>query len=336
MSKEMEAGLGEKQAARKEHPLKAPLDVSVVVPILERLDDLGELYREHAKVLSNLGKAFEFIFVLDGPNTKTTTVLEALKMEFPRIRLITLNRTFGEAVALSVGFEAAKAPYILTLSSYFQVNPTEVPKFFKAMAEDGLDLIISWRHPRIDSSFNRLQSKAFHWIIRMLTGVRYQDISCGVRLMRREVAQEVPMYGDLHRFFPLLAYQHGFKVAELPVAQSPHDVSRRLFKPGLYLRRLLDVLTLFFLFKFTKKPLRFFGLVGSTIFGLGAVITGYLGIYRILGLGGIADRPILVLGVLLLVVGLQLFSIGLLGELIIFTHARKMKDYTVGKILSKD
>ena len=151
--------------------------------------------------------------------------------------------------------------------------------------------------------------------------------------MKREVAEEVHLYGALHRFFPLLAYQRGFKVTEVPVRQSPHDTRPRVYRPGVYLRRLLDLFTLFFLFKFTKKPLRFFGLIGSGLFGAGAIITGYLGLYRLLGFGGIAGRPLLILGVLLIALSIQIFSIGLLGEIIIFTHAKQMKDYIIEDIL---
>jgi hypothetical protein len=151
--------------------------------------------------------------------------------------------------------------------------------------------------------------------------------------MRRSVAEQIHLYGDLHRFLPLLAEQQGFRIAEIPVRQSPLDAKRRLYRPGLYLRRLLDILTLFFLFKFTKKPLRFFGLVGSGIFGCGAIITGYLGLYRILGFGPLADRPLLILGTLLMVLGVQVLSVGLLGEIIIFTHAGDDQEYKVREVL---
>ena len=203
----------------------------------------------------------------------------------------------------------------------------------KALTEEKNDLVISWRYPRIDSWFNRVQARVFHWTIRMLTGTGYHDVSCGLRAMKRQVAEEIQLYGDLHRFIPLLAYQRGFKVKEITVRQSPLDSMRRIYRPGVYLRRLLDILTLFFLFKFTQKPLRFFGLVGSSLFGAGVLTTAYLGLYRLLGFGAISGRPLLILGVLLMVLGVQLFSIGLLGEIIIFTHARDVKEYQIKEIL---
>jgi hypothetical protein len=172
----------------------------------------------------------------------------------------------------------------------------------------------------------------FHQLVRKLTQTTYHDITCSLRAMRRQVAEEVPLYGDLHRFFPLLASQRGFKVAELPVRQGRHDIRRGPYGPGMYLRRLLDILTVFFLFKFTKTPLRFFGLLGSELFIAGAIVVGYLGLYRLFAFGGIAGRPLLILGALLMMLGAQLFSIGLLGELLIFTHAHG-QDYQVDEIL---
>lgn len=309
------------------------VEISVIVPISERYDDLRELYLEYAREMSVSGYSFEFIFVLDGPNHNVLQTLKELKKEYAGIKIILLNRWFGEATALSAGFEEARGSIILTLASYFQVEPQEVHKLIKKLVEEGHDLVISWRYPRVDPIFNRAQSWVFHRLTQMLTGTKYHDISCGLRAIKQRVVKEIHLYGDLHRFLPLLACERGFKVAEVPVQQSRQDIKRRVYMPGVYLRRLLDILTLFFLFKFTKKPLRFFGLVGSAVSAAGALITGYLGLYRLLGLGGIAGRPLLILGVLLIVLGVQLFSIGLLGEIIIFTHARNTREYQIEEIL---
>jgi len=312
---------------------KEVFDYSVVVPVSKRHDDLKELYDRFSKELLNIGVRFEFIFVLDGIQKDVEMSLVAIKKQAPDIKIISLNRQFGEATALSIGFEYAKAPLIITLSPYFQVEPDELSKVLKTLEDGEEDLVITRRYPRIDSIFNRAQSAVFHKITKILTGSKYKDISCGLRVLRKKVAEEVHLYGDLHRFLPLLAFQRGFKVVEVPVRQSPHDAKTRISNPGIYLRRLLDILTLFFLFKFTKKPLRFFGLVGSFLSGAGGLILGYLAFYRLLGFGAIAGRPLLVLGVLLIVLGVQLFSIGLLGEIIIFTHSAETKDYQIKKIL---
>ena len=322
------------QALRHEGPDKT-VEISAVVPISERHDDLREIYLQYSKELSAYGDSYELIFVLDGQDAGALQALRALKKEHSKVRVITLNRQFGEATALSVGFEKARGSVIVTLPAYFQVEPGEMQKILKTFFENEHDMVISWRNRRIDPLVNRFQSWVFHRLVWALTGKGYHDISCGLRAMRRKVAEEIQLYGDLHRFFPLLAYQRGFKIKEVCVEQSPLDAKRRVYRPGTYLRRLLDILTLFFVFKFTKKPLRFFGLIGSGLFGVGAVITGYLGIYRILNLGPIAGRPILILGVLLMVLGVQLFSIGLLGEIVIFTHARDHKEYHINEILDE-
>jgi hypothetical protein len=226
----------------------------------------------------------------------------------------------------------ARGANIVTVPAYFQVQPSAIQRMLKELIEQEQDLVIARRYPRIDSLFNRFQSRVFHVLIRLLIGTDYQDISCGLRVMRRKVAQEIRLYGDLHRFLPLLAHQRGFKIAEVPVQQSPHDTKRRVYSPGVYLRRLLDIVTLFFLYKFTKKPLRFFGLLGSGVFFAGAILTGYLGVERLLGVP-LASRPLLILGVLWMVFGVQLFSIGLLGEIIIFTHAHDVLEYHTEEIL---
>jgi len=309
-----------------------PIDLSVVIPISERHDDLRELYHQYVHELAATGQAYEVIFVLDRPDREALLALKALKKEYPAILVIALSRWFGEATALSVGFEKARGAAILTLTSYFQVDPHEIHGLIQKLVEADQDLVIGWRYPRVDAFFNRVQSKVFHWLVRILTGPIYHDISCGFRIMKRRVAEEVQLYGDLHRFFPLLAHQRGFKITEVPVKQSPRDSARRIQTPGVYLRRLVDVLTLFFLYKFTKKPLRFFGLVGSGIFGAGVLVIGYLGVDRLLGVP-LAGRPLLPLGVLLMMFGVQLFSIGLLGEIIIFTHARGVKEYQTRDVL---
>jgi glycosyltransferase involved in cell wall biosynthesis len=307
-------------------------ELSVVIAISERYDDLRDLYLEYTQELSSTGLAHEFIFVVDGPDPRALEALKALKKEFPAIKVIALSRWFGEATALSAGFEKTGGKIILTLPSYPQVVPHEIRQALANLVENDQDLVIGWRYPRIDSLLNRVQFSVFNRLVGMLTGTRFHDVSCGLRVMKRKVAEEIQLYGDLHRFFPVLADQRGFRIAEIPVQQSLRDVQRRVYRPGVYLRRLLDILTLYFLYKFTRKPLRFFGLIGSGIFGAGAILTGYLAVDRLLGVP-LANRPLLILGVLWMVFGVQLFSVGLLGEIIIFTHARDMKEYHTEEIM---
>jgi glycosyltransferase involved in cell wall biosynthesis len=308
------------------------VDISVVVPVDEGHGDLSALYSQYRQELAATGLSYEFIFVVKIDDYEAVQGLKKLRTEDSRVNVIMLHRWSGEATALSVGFDKAEGAVILTLPAFFQVIPSEVKRLLKKLLEDGPDVVVGWRHQRSDPLLSRVLAWLFHRLIHTLTQTNYHDFTCSLRAMKRQVAAEVHLYGELHRFFPLLAYQRGFKVVELPVQQSPFDANRKLYAPGTYLRRLLDILTVFFLFKFTKSPLRFFGMVGSMLFIVGAIIVGYLGLYRLFGFGGIAGRPLLVLGALSMIFGAQFFSIGLLGELLIFTHSH-IPDYQVHETL---
>jgi len=198
---------------------------------------------------------------------------------------------------------------------------------------NGNDMVIGKRWPRIDSRLNRLQTKLFHKIQGMVTNSKFSDLGCGVRVFTKKVATEVSVYGDQHRFMPLLVAEKGFKVAEVELPQSETDMHKRLYKPGVYLRRILDILTVFFLVKFTKKPLRFFGLIGSVIFILGLLFLLYVVVERLAFGMPLADRPALLLSSLLIVLGVQVFVLGLIGELVIFTHATELDEYEIEEII---
>lgn len=315
-----------------ECPEQCQFAVSVVVPVTERNDSLCDIYLSHAEILTGLVKSFEFIFVLDGGFESARHSLEGLIAKGEPIHVISLQRHFGEATALMVGFQHAKSDMFITLPAYFQTLPESLQLVVNSLNE-GYDLVVTRRHPRRDIWINRLQNYVFHFVVRYLTDVNFHDMSCSLRGIRKQVIHEVQLYGDLHRFLPLLAYHRGFRVVEKNVLQHPADCHSRIYRPGVYLRRILDILTVVFLFKFTKKPLRFFGLVGAGLFSGGFIISMILAIQKLFGLTGLTDRPLLILGVLLMVLGVQTASIGLLGEMIIFTHARKLKDYAVQKIL---
>jgi glycosyltransferase involved in cell wall biosynthesis len=309
-----------------------PVDVSVVVAVADRCGDLAEVYRAHAAVLERLGRAFEFLFVLEPWFEREAKALSELAVQGAPLRVIRMPRPFGESTALVVGFKAARGDVILTLPPWPQTEP-EAAAAVLARLDAGGDLVVGRRWPRTDSWVNRAQSRVFHALTRRTSGVDLRDLSCGVRAMRKAVTREVRPYGDLHRFLPLLAAQRGFEVAEVDVPQHPSDRRARIRRPGVYLRRLLDIFTLVFLLKFIRKPLRFFGLVGAGLFGAGVLVCLALVLEKFLAGAPLADRPMLILGVLLMVLGVQVGSIGLLGEIIIFTHSRRMRDFTIREVL---
>ncbi len=195
-------------------------------------------------------------------------------------------------------------------------------------------MVLARRWPRRDSLLNRLQNRLFNFLLRLSTDLEIHDAGCSARAFKRNVIEEIQLYGDLHRFFPVMAHRQGFHVIELNITQSKKDIHQRLYSPGLYVRRLLDLLTIFFLIKFTKKPLRFFGLVGTTLFGLGIVSSLYIIAERLFFDVPLADRPALFLSSLLIILGVQIIAIGLIGEIIIFTHAKDLKEYKIDKIIN--
>jgi glycosyltransferase involved in cell wall biosynthesis len=247
------------------------------------------------------------------------------------LHVIELARQFGESSALAAGFDAARADTVLTLPAYYQVDPAEITKLLSIVDSED-DMLIAVR-PRTGASFDKIRRRAFHGLFRMTSGMAFRDLGCGVRVFRREVAEEIPLYGDQHRFFPALARRRGFRVREIELLQSPKDMFRGRYRLREYLHRFLDILTVFFLVRFTKKPLRFFGTIGFLAASIGTVFTLVLVIQRLFFDMGLADRPALLLGSLLIVLGVQTFALGLIGELIIFTHGNKMKEYSVRRII---
>jgi glycosyltransferase involved in cell wall biosynthesis len=306
---------------------RAKLDlISVVVPVVERADDLLSVYRAFARELEDRALDYEFLFVFDGRFQPPPELVEQGR-ENQRIRILRFAREFGETAALRIGIEKSRGDLILTLPAYFQVLPQGLGLLLDAIA-GGADLAVANRSPRLDSWLNRMQSRAFHRMVGGVTDQQFHDMACGLRVMRRVVAESIPLYGDLHRFIPALALREGYRVEEVPVPQHPKDARTRVYRPGVYLRRLLDIAAFFFLAKFTEKPLRFFGLIGSVFLASGTVLSLVLLIQRVEG-QGIANRPALLLAVLLLALGVQLIGLGLVGEIIVHLRAPHRRAYRV-------
>jgi glycosyltransferase involved in cell wall biosynthesis len=308
------------------------IDISVIVPVVERFDDVAELYALYKKGLEDTGKSYEFIYVLDGDFGEVMDALKRLIAAGEKIKVIKLARWFGEATALTIGLQHSNGNVILTLPAYQQVEANEIPRLVDSLKE--CDMVIARRWPRKDSLLNRFQSRVFHMLLNPVSDLKFHDIGCGVRVFRKRVSEEVKFYGDQHRFLPILAHKYGFRVREVDAVQSRSDTMQRIYSPGTYMQRMLDIFSIFFLVKFTKKPLRFFGILGSSIFIVGLLILLYLLVIRLFFGSGLADRPILLLGTLLVVLGVQVFAIGLIAEIIIFTHAKDIKEYTIDQIIN--
>ena len=307
------------------------LDVSVVIPVSRDVGDLRSLYTTVTLELNKLGMSHEILFIADGVGGDPIQTLMDLEAENDSVVLIRFRQTFGESVALTAGFERARGRVFLTFAPYLQVVPSSISRVLEAL-EAGNDFVSAWRFPRVDPLLNRIQSSAFNLVTRTITGVPIHDLNCGLRGMKRDVALALTFHGDMFRFLPILANKQGFRVAEVKVHHMAEMGKRGFFGFGVSIRRFLDILTLFFLVKFTRKPLRFFGLIGAALFLAGMIINLYLVLLKIQG-ESLADRPLLLLGTLLLVLGFQTLSIGLLGEIIIYLHARKIREYVIDEDL---
>lgn len=307
--------------------------VSAIVPVTERYDETGSVVHEYLQALRECGREFELVYVLDSGHATLASRLAEIAVSEKRLRIIQLAKSFGEATALLAGIENTDGEIVLTLPAYFQIDPGEISKLLDGLEKH--DMVVAARWPRAAASkFEAWRRDTFHWLVRSVSRESFTDLGCGARAFKRTVADEIPIYGDQHRFIPLLAMRRGFRVAELRVRQSELDRYKKIYGPRIYLRRLLDVFTVVFLIRFTKKPLRFFGMIGSVMFLLGAVFLICIVIERLFLDVALADRPALLLSSLLVVLGLQIFALGLLGELIIFTHARDLKEYTIEKIVN--
>jgi glycosyltransferase involved in cell wall biosynthesis len=306
--------------------------ISVIVPVGRRHENLRELYAEYRAGLDPLHMSTEFVFVLDEPWKDAAADVEALiESGEPNITMVALNRGFGESTAIMAGFDRCSGDIIMTLPAYHQINPEDIGKLVTALEKK--DIAVGWRWPRTGGALERMRRSFFHGFVARFTGMRLHDLGCGARAMKRAVLQELTLYGDQHRLLAVLANRQGFAVTEVEIRQSEHDRFEGVYRPREYAHFVLDVFTVFFLVRFTKKPLRFFGMLGVSMFGVGGLLVLYLVIERLFLNQPLSDRPALLLSALVVVLGLQLFALGLLAELIIFTHARHLKDYQGAQII---
>ena len=311
--------------------------LSVVVPVRNEERSVALLYDELAAALDPLGEAWEAVFVDDGSTDGSFSALTRLHAATTNVRVVRLRRNFGKAAALMAGFDQAQGDTIVTIDGDLQDDPSEIPRLL-AKLEEGFDLVSGWKTRRRDPLMRRVLSRLFNAVTSRFSGVRLHDMNCGLKAYRAEVVHGLRLYGELHRFVPVLAHYRGYRIAELPVNHRPREHGRSRYGPERYLRGFLDLLTVSFIGRYRHRPLHLFGGLGLA---LGAIGLGILVYLTILKLGGhaIGGRPLLTLGVLLVVVGLQFFSLGLISEMITSHHEervpeRERADRLVDEILS--
>ena len=307
--------------------------ISIVIPISERSDDILELHDNYKSALSEINNPYEIIYVVDGQFEPELEQLTQIANKEDGVKAIKLSKTFGEAAALNIGFDNSVGDLILTLPAYHQIEASELPTFIQQLEEN--DMVIASRYPRTDSLVNRFMAKIFHKLLNIIAGSSFKDLGCSVRLFKKKVIEEITVYGEQHRFLPIIAVGRGFAVKEIDIKQSTKETYRRKYKARIYLNRLFDIITIFFLVKFTKKPLRFFGMIGSFMFVCGGILFTYPIVERLFFEVALANRPVFVIAALMIVLGVQVFALGLIGELIIFTHAKNTKEYNIEKIINR-
>jgi len=298
--------------------------ISVVVPVHNEERSVALLYDELAAALDPLGRSWETVFVDDGSTDGSFAALTRLHAQAPNVRVVRLRRNFGKAAALAAGFGQARGEVVVTIDGDLQDDPAEIPKLL-AKLDEGFDLVSGWKTRRRDPWSRRVLSRIFNRMTSWLTGVHLHDVNCGLKAYRAEVVHGLRIYGELHRFIPVLAHHRGFRIAEQPVNHRPREHGRSRYGLERYLRGFLDLLSVSFMGRYRHRPLHLFGGLGFLLGGIGFAILVYLTAVKIAG-HAIGGRPLLTLGVLLVVVGLQFFSLGLISELITAQHEQRTAD----------
>lgn len=306
-----------------------PVAYSAVIPTYNEVESVTPLAEQLVAIFDDLGQPYEIIFIDDGSYDGTTEVLRALASDTPPIKLLRFRRNFGKAAALNAGFQKARGDIIFTLDADLQDEPSEIPRFLDALEQGSYDLVSGWKYPRLDPLSKTLPSKLFNAVTSWLGGVKLHDFNCGFKAYRRAVVQEVPVYGMLYRFIPVLAHWRGFRVGEIKVKHHPRRFGKSKYGFKRFARGFFDLLTVLFLTRYLGRPLHLFGWLGVFSFLTGTGISAYLTVLWFLGERPIGNRPLLTLGVLLIIVGVQFFTLGLLAQLLIHLMADHQANYSI-------
>lgn len=309
------------------HPSPAIREISVVVPLLNESRSLNELHDRLSAVLDEIATRHEIIFVDDGSDDGSLQVLRQISARDRRSRYIRFRRNFGKSAALAAGFRAAQYDIIATMDADLQDIPEQMPAMIDRL-DEGYELVSGWRHRRRDKLTRKLGSRLYNRVTSLLTGVRLHDINCGFKIYRKEVLDEVLVYGERHRYIPVLASYRGFRLGEVKIEHSERVYGSSRYGFGRVMGGIFSLLTVILLTRYTNKPLHFFGFLGLGLAGIGVAIDAYLIALRVFFNQWLSNRPILIVGTLLAIVGVQLVLFGLLAEMIAFSYRRE-SDYSI-------
>ncbi|MCB9510274.1 MAG: glycosyltransferase [Deferribacteres bacterium] len=304
--------------------------VTAIVPIFNMGASVEPMYDDLIAGLNAYGQPYEVIFIDDASTDDTWAKLDQIAERDKKVKLIRMRSSFGEASSFDAGLSQSTGARILYATARVRANLRQVDQLLQKL-DEGYDLVCGWRKPRKDSDLNQKVSKLFNRIVRRFAHLDLHDINSGIFATERSVMEDLRIYGNMNIFIPILANRKGFKVAEVQIEQLPGQFRQSKYLPE-YIQRLLDIITVIFLTNYSKKPLHFLGFFGMIFTLTGGLMNAYLFLTRMFG-SPIAGRPLLLLGALLLVIGLQMISIGLIGEMIIYTHAREIKEYNIEKVV---
>ena len=299
--------------------------LSLVIPVFREAESVPKLHAELLEVLQPLGKSFEIVFVDDGSRDGTYEVLNKLAP----VTVIRFARNFGKSQALQAGFDEAAGEYVITMDGDLQDDPHEIPNFLRTIEEKKADLVVGWKRRRLDPGNKKIASRLANKVTSALTGVKIHDMNCGFKIYRTEVAKQLALYGDLHRFIPAMVAALGYKVIEMPVNHRARQFGVSKYGVSRLFTSLFDFFSLIFLRRFTDRPMHFFGGAGALSAVIGGGILLYLTLLKLLTDAHIGSRPLLLFGILLVLLGVQLLSLGFIGDLIIRNGALRTRRFVI-------
>ncbi len=297
-------------------------ELSIIIPLLNEEESLGPLHQWIVKALEGKSSSYEIIFIDDGSTDGSWGIIQSLAKKHKEVKGICFSRNYGKSQALHAGFEAASMEFVATLDADLQDSPEELPKMIQTLKNEDLDLISGWKKKRFDSIlFKNLPSKLFNWAARIVSGIKLHDFNCGIKVYRQEVIKNIDVHGEMHRYIPVLASQEGFyKISEQVVQHQARKYGQTKFGADRFFKGFLDLITLWFVNRFGKRPMHFFGLWGTIMLFIGFGFTLFLGIDKLyfdINARLITERPEFYIALTLMLLGSQFFIAGFLGELIL-------------------